>query len=378
MKNNNLKSCDCHPELAEKFKNFVDDYEKFGGYPHEIFTLLASICLDKNQSYTSLDHRIVFDIVQKNKKLINNEMLPEMSTKTKESFIKDIKATTGKGKGLRFNNDKLRYDLVHPLAHEDMVKVLTYGAKKYTVYDDDGNLLNDGANNWQKGLGWKSVIASLKRHIAAIEMGEDYDQDTGLLHISHAACNVHFLNAFYYMFPQGDDRTKSLFRLPKISLDIDEILCAYLPAWMEKYGIETYPHSWYFDRKIKDRFEAMRKSGELNDFYLNMKPLISAEDLPFEPHCYITSRPVSTEITEKWLDLHGFPTKPVHTVDIMKSKVEVAKEAGVEIHIDDSYDNFLDFNNNGIFCYLYTQKHNLKYDVGHMRLNSLKELPLLK
>jgi hypothetical protein len=289
-----------------------------------------------------------------------------------------VNSTTGKGGGLRFNKNKLRYDLVHPLAHEDMVKVLTHGANKYTVYGPDGEILNNGSNNWQKGLTWTSVIASLKRHIAAIERGEDYDQDSGLLHISHAACNVHFLNAYYYIFPQGDDRVKRLFNLPKIGLDIDEVICSFLNSWMPKYGVDEFPNSWWFDRKIKERFEEMRVKGELNDFYLNMKPLITGEDLPFEPHCYITSRPVSKEITEQWLDKYGFPTKPVYTVDINHSKVQIAKEAGIEIFIDDSYDNFLELNQNGIFCYLFTQKHNLKYNVGHMRLNSLKELPLLK
>lgn len=297
---------------------------------------------------------------------------------TKESFVRDINATTGKGGGLRFNSDKLRYDLVDPLAHEDMVKVLTYGANKYTVRDDDGNIINKGDDNWRKGLSWKSVLASLKRHVAAIERGEDYDQDTKMLHVAHAACNIHFLNAYYYIYPQGDDRNKTFMRMPKIGLDIDEVLCGYLPAWMEKYGIETFPHSWYFDREIKNRFEHMRETGVLDDFYLNMKPLIDGKDLPFEPHCYITSRPVSKEVTEKWLDMNGFPTKKVYTVDIMKSKAEVAKEAGVEIFIDDSYDNFLDLNKNGVFCYLYTQKHNIKFDVGHMRLNSLHDLPFLK
>jgi hypothetical protein len=78
---------------------------------------------------------------------------------------KDLSATTGKGTGLRFNQNKLRYDLVEPRAHRDMVKVLTYGAKKY--FD----------RNWENGLSWTSVIASAKRHLAAIELGEDYDFD---------------------------------------------------------------------------------------------------------------------------------------------------------------------------------------------------------
>ena len=44
---------------------------------------------------------------------------------------KDTTATTGIGTGLRFNQGKLRYDLVEPRAHRDMVEVLTDGAAKY-------------------------------------------------------------------------------------------------------------------------------------------------------------------------------------------------------------------------------------------------------
>ena len=36
-----------------------------------------------------------------------------------------------KGEGLRFNEGKRRYDLVHPWAHEQMVNVLTKGVQKY-------------------------------------------------------------------------------------------------------------------------------------------------------------------------------------------------------------------------------------------------------
>lgn len=294
---------------------------------------------------------------------------------------KDITATTGKGGGLRFNKGKLRYDLVHPKAHEDMVDILTMGAEKY--FD----------RNWENGLSWTSVVASLKRHVAAIERGEDYDYDpncpqcvegtckghSGRLHIAHAACNVHFLNAFYYIFPQGDDRPKRYLNIPKIGLDIDGVLADFTGSWHELYPeVSATPQSWYLDRKVGQRFTAMREAGTLDEFYMNIKPLMKPEDIPFEPHCYITSRPVSKEISEEWLDKNGFPAKKVISVDIRASKVEVAKEAGIEIFIDDSYENFVELNNAGVFTYLYSAPWNTRYVVGHMRLNSLKEIPLLK
>lgn len=269
------------------------------------------------------------------------------------------------GTGTRHNDGKLRYDLINPDAERDMVKVLTEGAKEYAP------------RNWEMGMNWTTVIGSLKRHLAAIERGEDYDPKTGLLHAAHLQCNAHFINAYYYIYPQGDDRPRKYLRTPKIGLDVDEVLANWVNAWITKFNMQV-PKSWYFDRKIKQRFEELKNAGELDEFYLSIKPLTPPEEIPFEPHCYITSRPVTKEVTEQWLDNHNFPSKPVYSVDVRHTKVDIAKEAGVEIFIDDSFDNFVDLNNNGIFTYLYTATWNLKHDVGHMRLNSLKDLPLLK
>lgn len=103
-----------------------------------------------------------------------------------------------KHEGLRANSGKLRFDLLHPFAQQELVKVLTFGALKY----ED--------RNWEKGMSWSSVIASLKRHLNAIEMGEDIDPESGELHAAHVACNAHFLTAYYKIYPQGDDRREGL------------------------------------------------------------------------------------------------------------------------------------------------------------------------
>lgn len=164
----------------------------------------------------------------------------------------------------------------------------------------------------------------------------------------------------------------------KIGLDIDGVLADFTGAWHDLYPeISATPSTWYLDPKIGDRFKAMREANTLDDFYLNIKPLINPSDIPFEPHCYITSRPVGKEISEQWLSKNGFPEKPVISLSIRESKVKAANEAGIEIFIDDFYDNFIELNINGIFTYLYTASWNIQYKVGHMRLNSLKDIPSL-
>ena len=267
------------------------------------------------------------------------------------------KPTIQKGGGLRFNHGKLRYDLQHPVATKGLVTVLTGGAKKYAE------------RNWENGMKWSNVISSLKRHLAAIEAGEDYDEESGQLHIDHVQCNAHFLSAYYTIYPQGDDRPLSYLTSNKIGLDIDEVLADFIGGMMERYpDMKERPIYWN-DPHIAQNFPDVIDD---ESFWLGLKPKV--ESLPFEPHCYITSRPCSTELTAKWLAMNGFPTAPIHTVGVGNSKVSVAKEAGVEIFVDDAYHNFVELNKAGIFTYLFTAGHNEKYDVGHKRIDNLNQI----
>jgi 5'(3')-deoxyribonucleotidase len=267
-----------------------------------------------------------------------------------------------KGQGLRFNKGKTRHDLIPAFAQEQYAKVLTKGAEKYAE------------RNWEKGMAWSKIISSLERHLQAIKSGEDYDPETGLLHSAHVMCNAAFLTEYYKIYPQGDDRPHNYLSNAKIGLDIDEVLCDWLGGWTKYWNIENVPSSWFFDRDIIKKFKSMEKNNTIEKFYLDLKPLIKPEDIPFEPHCYITSRMVDTKITEQWLDKHGFPAAKVYTVPMGHSKVEVAKESGIDIFVDDRFENFAELNKNNICCFLYDQPHNRRYNVGFKRIKHLKDL----
>jgi hypothetical protein len=86
--------------------------------------------------------------------------------------------------GLRYNNGKLRWSLVHFKSIEPLVRVLMFGATKY----DD--------NNWKKGLPPKEVLESMQRHLAALIDGEINDPESGLPHIGHIQCNAMFYQFF--------------------------------------------------------------------------------------------------------------------------------------------------------------------------------------
>lgn len=84
--------------------------------------------------------------------------------------------------GMKFDNDKLRYDLFPSEALEEITKVLTYGAKKY----DD--------NNWRLLEGWKDrYYAACLRHLIAYRKGQEMDEESELMHLSHAACCLVFM-----------------------------------------------------------------------------------------------------------------------------------------------------------------------------------------
>ncbi len=265
-----------------------------------------------------------------------------------------------KGEGKRFNTGKTRHDLIPTYAQEQYAKVLTMGAEKY------------GDHNWQNGMAWSKVLASLLRHVEAIKRGEDRDQESGLLHSAHVMCNAAFLTEYYKIYPEGDDRLPRQFYIPKIGIDIDGVLAAFSEHFLDYLDLDKTPAKHWNDIRFRDPKNWEKVNNK--EFWTSIPALIKGSDLPFEPHCYITARSIPQEWTQEWLDNNGFPRAPLHSVGRGVSKVDTAKQTGVEYFVDDSYTNYVELNKNGIFTYLMTRSHNEKYDVGHRRINSLKEI----
>lgn len=265
---------------------------------------------------------------------------------------------TKKEVGLRFNQGKLRYDLLHPVGTEGTVRILTKGAQKYAP------------RNWEKGMPWSSVLASLKRHLAAFEKGIDFDDETGEKHIDHIACNVHFLQAYYKIAPQFDDRPHSYLEGKRIGLDIDDVLADFIPAFSRAAGVSE-PDSWYFGYP-QLAHEMIAKGFDYKQFMLDLPVKTQPSDIPFEPKCYITSRDLTdVTIAEEWIKKNGYPqVKVIQTND----KVAAAKEMNLDVFVDDKFDTFVALNKAGILCYLFDMPHNRRYDVGFKRVYSLKDI----
>jgi hypothetical protein len=82
--------------------------------------------------------------------------------------------------GIKFDQDKPDYSLVPFAAFDEVVKVLTYGAKKYDRH------------NWRHVEDIR-YQAALMRHFSAYMQGERNDPESNINHLAHMACSVLFL-----------------------------------------------------------------------------------------------------------------------------------------------------------------------------------------
>jgi hypothetical protein len=89
--------------------------------------------------------------------------------------------------GKKFDQDKIRTDLVPLETVENLGRVLGYGAKKYSE------------NSWQELPNfWNRYKGALLRHLIAIDKGELIDPETNIPHIDHVLCNAMFLSWGYH------------------------------------------------------------------------------------------------------------------------------------------------------------------------------------
>jgi hypothetical protein len=257
-------------------------------------------------------------------------------------------------RAMRHNLGKLRYDLVPRYALEQIAKVMTKGAEKYAPH------------NWKKGMPWSECEASLRRHLEAYAANIDFDEETGLYHLAHAAVNAMFLIEYYRTAPKFDDRPKPYLHLPKVVLDIDEVVCGWALGYKIRTGKEIQGTYW------NSRYGFGKELAELakdKTFWLDL-PCIRKPD--FVPHAYVSSRSIPVAWTEQWIESNGLPTSPVYHVPFDASKVETLKGIGAEYFLDDRFENFIEAEKGGICSFLMDAPHNRHYDVGYKRVHDLK------
>lgn len=109
--------------------------------------------------------------------------------------------------GFKYDQNKPKLTMVAPDFIEDMAYALESGEKKY------------GKDNWKQDLGYSRVLDAARRHIAALERGEELDSESGLSHAVHAACSLMYIH--YYQHHGGYDDRRFKQGVPQMREDTD-------------------------------------------------------------------------------------------------------------------------------------------------------------
>ncbi len=119
--------------------------------------------------------------------------------------------------------EKIRYDLVPQRGLNEVNKVLTSKLEKHAV------------NEWMSGMDWGEVISSLKKHLTAFELGQDYTPE-GNLSIAEVATNALILAEYFFINPAGDHRVFLPVNKPIVALDIDDVCLDFIGAYERVTG----------------------------------------------------------------------------------------------------------------------------------------------
>lgn len=113
-----------------------------------------------------------------------------------EYFKENPDGSETKVLGEHKDDGKPPMDLLDSRWLEDIAHALAFGARKYSPH------------NYRYGIHYSRIIASMYRHLSAINRGEDIDPESGLPHVTHLSCNAMFLHVLQRTKPELDDRWK--------------------------------------------------------------------------------------------------------------------------------------------------------------------------
>jgi hypothetical protein len=132
-----------------------------------------------------------------------------------------VDPTSGGEKGAK----PVQLGSLDPVGLEEMGRVGGYGATKYARY------------NFIKGYAYSLSVDAMFRHMLAWLGGEDFDPESGLHHMAHAAWHGHALVGFQQRGVGTDDRPPRVER----TLDLDEMsrmrTAAMLQQTLDRLGI---------------------------------------------------------------------------------------------------------------------------------------------
>ncbi len=252
----------------------------------------------------------------------------------------------------------MRYDLIPTNGIEEVHKVL------------NSKLENHEINEWRKGLSWSEALSILNKHLLEFESGNDFDEK-GLLHIAHVASQALLIAEMYKCYPQGDDRVIPQANNPIICCDLDDCIFDFTGSYEKRFNVKLSDY-WDSDYDMADNLKKLQSD---KNFWVNM-PVKTT--IPFEIDAYVTARSIPIEWTKEAIQKNNLPKAKIVSLPWNVSKISALKQLGCTIMIDDKMETFKECKANGIFCYLVSTSANLRYDVGHHRINSVSDLRNLK
>lgn len=143
--------------------------------------------------------------------------------------VKDFDGTID-GAGVKFDQQKLRTDLVPPQAMKALAEVYTHGAIKYAD------------NNWMRGMDYSRPYGAMMRHMLSWYEGQDIDPDSGLSHLYHAMWCVATL-IYFSQDPKYHQFDNRVFRVGEQVEPIEHqsLLDPVLAALYEGYRKQAFP-----------------------------------------------------------------------------------------------------------------------------------------
>ena len=150
----------------------------------------------------------------------------------------------------------------------------------------------------------------------------------------------------------------------RIALDIDDVLARFMQAYCDKFETDKYPKR--LESKIITK-NVHRKLMYDKGFWLSLE----VKHRPnFVPELYCTKRVNPKEYTKKWLEINGFPKRPVYQMIYQKGNKATMIKGRCDVLIDDSVSNVLKAMASGLPAILMDDDYNQHSDYPY-RIHSL-------
>ena len=150
----------------------------------------------------------------------------------------------------------------------------------------------------------------------------------------------------------------------RIALDIDDVLARFMQAYCNKFETDKYPKR--LESKIITR-NVYQKLQYDREFWLSLK----VKHRPnFIPELYCTKRVNPKEYTKKWLEINGFPKRPIYQMIYQKGNKATMIKGRCDVLIDDSPSNVLKAMNSGLPAILMIDDWNVDFNYPY-KVNSL-------